>query len=174
MFSLASLTRCCVVVFAITSTVLAIDGRTAVGLCIDSTASGARCSWSVSKDGSIDICNKHGCVTCPYRTSAGKVARKGRGRPTTALPPGTEVNTALGSFKIPMAMAGRTVTAAATDQTTAIPTATDGSTAIPTAMDGRTAVGRCIESTASGARCAWAVSKDGSIDICNKHGCVTC
>jgi hypothetical protein len=30
---------------------LAIDGRTAVGVCIDSTASGARCEWSVNDKG---------------------------------------------------------------------------------------------------------------------------
>jgi hypothetical protein len=42
----------------------AVNGRTAVGNCIDSTASGARCGWAVSKDGSIDVCNKSGCVTC--------------------------------------------------------------------------------------------------------------
>lgn len=79
---------------------LATDGRTAVGQCIDSTASGARCAWSVSKDGSIDICNKSGCVTCPSATGECTVARKGRKRPTTPLPVGTEVITEVGSFKI--------------------------------------------------------------------------
>jgi hypothetical protein len=43
----------------------ATNGRTAVRMCIDSTASGARCGWAVSDDGSIDICNKNGCITCP-------------------------------------------------------------------------------------------------------------
>lgn len=43
----------------------ATDGRTAVGMCIDSRASGARCEWSVNGKGEIDICNKNGCVTCP-------------------------------------------------------------------------------------------------------------
>jgi hypothetical protein len=50
---------------ALSAPASATNGRTAVGMCIDSTASGARCGWSVSKDGSIDICNKSGCVTCP-------------------------------------------------------------------------------------------------------------
>ena len=31
----------------------ATDGRTAVGMCIDSTASGARCAWSVNDKGEI-------------------------------------------------------------------------------------------------------------------------
>jgi len=111
MFSLAPRTRswaapmtfaASVVVFAVLSTpASAMDGRTAVGKCIDSTASGARCAWSVSKDGSIDICNKSGCVTCPSATGTCTVAKRGRPRPTTALPPGTEVNTEVGSFKIP-------------------------------------------------------------------------
>jgi hypothetical protein len=42
----------------------AINGRQAVGMCIDSTASGARCAWSVNDKGEIDICNKDGCVHC--------------------------------------------------------------------------------------------------------------
>jgi hypothetical protein len=54
----------------------AVDGRTAVGQCIDSTASGARCGWAVSKDGSIDVCNKSGCVTCPSATAECTSARK--------------------------------------------------------------------------------------------------
>ena len=144
MFSLASLTRSCIIVFAVVSTASAINGRTAVGRCIDSTASGARCAWSVSKDGSIDVCNKSGCITCPSETGTCTAARRGRPRPTTFLPPGTELNTAVGSFTIPIA------------------------------MDGRTAVGKCIDSTASGARCAWSVSEDGSIDVCDSSGCVTC
>jgi hypothetical protein len=61
---------------SLSSPAWAVDGRTAVGMCIDSTASGARCGWSVSKDGSIDICNKNGCVTCPSATSQCTVARK--------------------------------------------------------------------------------------------------
>jgi hypothetical protein len=54
----------------------AINGRDAVGQCIDSTASGSRCGWAVSKDGSIDICNKNGCVTCPSATAECTMARK--------------------------------------------------------------------------------------------------
>ena len=146
MFSLNTLIRSCVVLFfvlAVVSTASAEDGRTAVGRCIDSTATGARCGWAVSKDGSIDICNKDGCRTCPSATSQCVAAKKGRPRPTTTLLPGTEVSTELGTFTV-------------------------------SAMDGRTAVGKCIDSTATGARCAWSVSKDGSIDICNKNGCITC
>lgn len=77
----------------------ATDGRTAVGLCIDSTASGARCGWAVGSDGSIDICNKNGCVTCASATAECTVAdvvhKPGRGLPT-----GTKVSTALGEFTV--------------------------------------------------------------------------
>jgi hypothetical protein len=72
---------------------LAIDGRTAVGVCIDSTASGARCAWSVNDKGEIDICNKSGCVYCPSATGECTVAAKGRPRPTRALPVGATVKT---------------------------------------------------------------------------------
>jgi hypothetical protein len=48
---------------------LATDGRTAVGMCIDSTATGARCGFNVDKTtGEIDICNKNGCVYCKSAT----------------------------------------------------------------------------------------------------------
>ena len=47
----------------------AIDGRTAVGLCIDSNASGKRCAWAVNDKGEIDICTAHGCVElCTMQT----------------------------------------------------------------------------------------------------------
>lgn len=77
----------------------ATDGRTAVGMCIDSTASGARCVWSVNDKGEIDICNKNGCVTCPSATEECTVASRGRPRPSTPLPEGVEVSTPLGDFK---------------------------------------------------------------------------
>ncbi len=64
----------------------AIDGRTAVGMCIDSTATGARCGWSVSQDGSIDICNKNGCVTCPSATGECTVAREAPVQPLPTQP----------------------------------------------------------------------------------------
>ncbi|HEY9642821.1 MAG TPA: hypothetical protein V6C57_20200 [Coleofasciculaceae cyanobacterium] len=64
----------------------AIDGRTAVGQCIDSTATGARCGWSVSKDGSIDICNKNGCVTCPSATGECTMARETPRQPRREQP----------------------------------------------------------------------------------------
>jgi hypothetical protein len=77
----------------------AIDGRTAVGMCIDSTAGGARCAWSVNKKGEIDICNKSGCVYCPSATSQCTVARR-RPRPTRGLPVGAKVSTAVGTFEV--------------------------------------------------------------------------
>ena len=76
----------------------ATDGRTAVGMCIDSTASGARCEWSVNDKGEIDICNKNGCVTCPSATDECTVART-RPRPSDSLP-GAIVSTALGWYEI--------------------------------------------------------------------------
>ena len=58
---------------------LAIDGRNAVGLCIDRTANGARCAWSVNDKGEVDVCNSSGCVYCPSATSE-CTAAKGRTR----------------------------------------------------------------------------------------------
>ncbi len=78
----------------------AVDGRTAVGMCIDSTASGARCGWSVNDKGEIDICNKNGCVYCPSSTAECTVAQKGRPRPRRTLPEGVEASTPLGGFKV--------------------------------------------------------------------------
>ena len=76
----------------------ATDGRTAVGMCIDSTASGARCAWSVNDKGEIDICNKNGCVTCPSATDQCTVARS-RPRPGDILP-GTVISTSVGWFEV--------------------------------------------------------------------------
>ena len=70
---------------------MAIDGRSAVGVCIDSSAGGARCAWSVNDKGEIDICNKSGCVYCKSATDECQAAAKGRPRPTRALPVGTKV-----------------------------------------------------------------------------------
>jgi hypothetical protein len=78
----------------------ATDGRTAVGMCIDSTASGARCAWSVNDKGEIDICNQNGCVTCPSATEECTVAKTGREQPTMSLPVGTQVVTKLGTFEV--------------------------------------------------------------------------
>jgi hypothetical protein len=78
----------------------ATDGRTAVGMCIDSTASGARCAWSVNDKGEIDICNKNGCVTCPSATSQCTVASRGRPRPGLTLPVGAVVMTSVGMFSV--------------------------------------------------------------------------
>jgi hypothetical protein len=69
----------------------ATNGRTAVGMCIDSTASGARCGWSVSKDGSIDICNKNGCVTCPSADAQCVAAARAPKGPVVTRPLGSGV-----------------------------------------------------------------------------------
>jgi hypothetical protein len=69
----------------------ATNGRTAVGMCIDSTASGARCGWSVSKDGSIDICNKNGCVTCPSADAQCVAAARAPKGPVVTRPIGRGV-----------------------------------------------------------------------------------
>jgi hypothetical protein len=87
------------IVVTLSTPALAIDGRTAVGICIDSTASGARCGWSVNDKGEIDICNSSGCVFCPSATGECTVAR-GRPRPARSLPVGANVNTPLGSFEV--------------------------------------------------------------------------
>lgn len=76
----------------------AIDGRTAVGMCIDSTASGARCVWAVNDKGEVDICNKNGCVTCPSATEECTMAST-RPRPTKPFP-GAIVSTQLGWFEV--------------------------------------------------------------------------
>ena len=77
----------------------ATDGRTAVGMCIDSTAGGALCEWAVNDKGEIDICNKNGCVTCPSATGECTVAMK-RPPPSTPLPEGVVVSTQLGFFMV--------------------------------------------------------------------------
>jgi hypothetical protein len=78
-------------VLLVTAPAHAIDGRTAVGVCIDSTASGARCAWSVNGNGEIDICNKNGCVYCKNADSQCVKAARGRPRPTRPLPVGTKI-----------------------------------------------------------------------------------
>lgn len=77
----------------------ATTGRDAVGMCIDSTASGARCVWSVNPKGEIDICNKNGCVTCPSANGTCEVTIH-RTRPTRPLPSGVVVDTAIGNFTV--------------------------------------------------------------------------
>ena len=86
--------------FALLPEALATDGRTAVGMCIDSTASGARCSWSVNDKGEIDICNKNGCVYCASATAQCVVASRSRPRPRYSIPAGAELSTSIGSFRI--------------------------------------------------------------------------
>jgi len=109
MFSFASVLRVtgltfaavvAVVVLSLSTPSSATDGRTAVGMCIDSTASGARCAWSVNDKGEIDICNKNGCVYCPSADGQCTVAAKTRPRPTRGLPVGTKINTSVGTFEV--------------------------------------------------------------------------
>ena len=137
-----------VAVMMLSTSASAVDGRTAVGNCIDSSG---RCAWSVNDKGEIDVCSDGGCVTCPSATSECTTARRGRTRPTRPLPVGTKVVTALGSFTV---QSGTSSNAAA-------------------AADAKTAVGRCINSFASGVPCAWSVDTQGAIDICTSGGCVT-
>jgi hypothetical protein len=88
-----------VIAFSFANPSFATKGREAVGMCIDSTAGGARCEWSVNDKGEIDICNKNGCVFCPSAEGECSVA-KTRPRPKTSLPAGVTVTTALGEFKV--------------------------------------------------------------------------
>ena len=74
----------------------ATDGRTAVGMCIDSKI---RCAWSVNDKGEIDICNKNGCVYCPSATEECTMAKK-RPRPSRYLPDGVVVSTQFGNFTV--------------------------------------------------------------------------
>lgn len=107
MLSKRIVSRLLAVVWALVAMVLllpdaawATKGREAVGMCIDSTASGARCVWNVNDKGEIDICNKNGCVTCPGADKDCVMARTSRPKPHRALPEGVELNTPLGSFKV--------------------------------------------------------------------------
>jgi len=102
-FRLAGLTFAVMVaamVCALSTPSSATDGRTAVGMCIDSTASGARCAWSVNDKGEIDICNKNGCIYCPSAEGQCTVASRTRPRPTRGLPVGTKITTAIGTFEV--------------------------------------------------------------------------
>ncbi len=76
----------------------AINGRDAVGMCIDSTANGSRCAWSVNGDGEIDICNANGCVHCESATAECTMARTAP--PKRPFPVGTQIHTPLGVFKV--------------------------------------------------------------------------
>jgi hypothetical protein len=82
-----------VLMVAAATPAFAINGRNAVGACIDSTAGGARCAWSVNGKGEIDICNKSGCVYCASADAQCKPAARGRPRPTRTLPVGAIVKT---------------------------------------------------------------------------------
>lgn len=97
---LAVLTLSAMLIVTAATPALAVDGRTAVGICIDSTASGARCAWSANDKGEIDICNKSGCVYCPSATGDCTAAARGRPRPARTLPVGAIVKTPLLNVEI--------------------------------------------------------------------------
>jgi hypothetical protein len=80
--------------------VMAIDGKAAVGICIDISASGRRCEWSLGDKGEIDICYRNGCVFCPAATGQCTAAGKTRPRPARRLPIGTKVITPVGTFEV--------------------------------------------------------------------------
>jgi hypothetical protein len=94
------LTGAAMLIASAASPAMAIDGRSAVGICIDSTASGARCEWSVNDKGEIDICNKSGCVYCASGAAECTVAARTRPHPTRALPVGATVKTTVVDVKI--------------------------------------------------------------------------
>jgi hypothetical protein len=97
--SLATMTAA--IAIALSSPALAVDGRTAVGQCIDKTATGARCAWNVNDKGEIDICDKSGCQFCASATSECTPARISvHHRPTNGLPAGTQVMTPVGWFTV--------------------------------------------------------------------------
>lgn len=75
---------------------LAIDGRNAVGMCIDG---GARCAWSVNDKGEVDICTASGCVYCPSATSECELARTNRPKPSKPTG-GTIVSTKIGWYEV--------------------------------------------------------------------------
>lgn len=87
-------------VVALASPASAIDGRTAVGVCIDKTASGARCAWSVNDKGEIDICDSSGCYYCADAKAECTAAAKGRPKPKRALPVDTTFSTPLGKGRV--------------------------------------------------------------------------
>jgi hypothetical protein len=95
----AAIAFCIVLAAAGATPASATNGRTAVGMCIDSTASGARCGWAVSDDGSIDICNKNGCITCPSAEGECTVSARVKRTPP-GLPAGATVTTKLGAFTV--------------------------------------------------------------------------
>jgi hypothetical protein len=90
------------VALMLSSPASAVDGRTAVGQCIDSTASGARCGWSVNDKGEIDICDKSGCQYCASATAQCVSANVVHRRPPRGLPAGTLVMTPVGMFTVGM------------------------------------------------------------------------
>ena len=78
------------------STALAIDGRNAVGMCIDA---GPKCAWSVNDKGEVDICTASGCVYCPSATSECELARTTRPKPSKPAG-GVIVSTRIGWYEV--------------------------------------------------------------------------
>ena len=90
------------VAIMLSSPASAVDGRTAVGQCIDETATGARCGWSVNDKGEIDICDKSGCQYCASATSQCVSANIVHHRPPRGMPAGTLVMKPVGMFTVGM------------------------------------------------------------------------
>jgi len=78
------------------NTAWAIDGRNAVGMCIDA---GPKCAWSVNDKGEVDICTASGCVYCPSATSECELARTARPKPTKPAG-GVIVSTRIGWYEV--------------------------------------------------------------------------
>ncbi len=85
---------------ALVAPAFAIDGRTAVEACINSTAQGDHCAWAVNDKGEVDLCNKSGCVYCASATAECTAAAKGRPRPNRSLPLGARVKTPVGAIEV--------------------------------------------------------------------------
>ena len=74
----------------------AVDGRNAVGVCIDA---GPKCAWSVNDKGEVDLCTANGCWYCPSATSECVPARTTRPKPSNPVR-GTIVSTKIGWYEV--------------------------------------------------------------------------
>lgn len=77
-------------------TAVAVDGRNAVGVCIDA---GPKCAWSVNDKGEVDVCTANGCWYCPSATSECVPARTTRPKPSNPVR-GTIVSTKIGWYEV--------------------------------------------------------------------------
>lgn len=77
-------------------TAVAVDGRNAVGVCIDV---GPKCAWSVNDKGEVDVCTANGCWYCPSATSECVPARTTRPKPSNPVR-GTIVSTKIGWYEV--------------------------------------------------------------------------